>query len=53
MSFAKDAYDKYIRSYEIVDPLEVLSYAWGKCKGILGSSTACIVILQAPDKKLR
>ncbi|PRP87400.1 Mitochondrial catalytic protein [Planoprotostelium fungivorum] len=50
MKWAKDKADQPIT--DNFTPQALMQYAYDKCKGILGSSTACILVLKSEESKL-
>jgi hypothetical protein len=53
MTNAKEAYEAFILKNKLVEPSSILQYAWEKCQGIVGSSTACVVVLNPESKLLK
>jgi protein phosphatase PTC7 len=49
MKCAQEAYEKNNKK----EPMQILNEAWIKCKSIIGSSTACIVVLDAESKFIK
>lgn len=47
-SFLMDYCRQYVEQGN-KDPLDILTYGWSKCKGIVGSSTAVIVVLNGDE----
>lgn len=53
MKFAKEAYESFSLKNKVVEPSSILQFAWEKCQGIVGSSTACVVVLNPESKILK